>query len=478
MFIILLPYVLIVFEPYGQGLFSITMILGLVMIGYYVFGGLHKLTVNFIYGAITIIFLAVLPEPYQVAIALTSAAIFLVNPLQRFEKYLEKSLLPEEVHPIQINISGSYWPYFEYRKDMKEYYHLPQSKKLHTKKNYLRWRQFTTITLLFLATFLFINEIGSITNNLYDFKWDNFFVFYNVIWIYLMAFYAFKKGFTTVFRALVIGTIPIVIYLVLISNFDPLFKYITLGVVLVLSAVIIVTEVIKYYQRVSFDTYVYDDHELGMKVYANALFEPLVYNDTFVLSTEYRIRISVETFHKQLQTILIIANMKRILITAYAYSHQMLHLYADFHYLDRKKVDLFKTFLESQFKMAIPYEVVEDRHKVLYERKFFHRTPYIVARAKHLADLLKDVSGEVFIIITTIMYFESKQDLNAFNTHYQTTTLSDIKVDDYVSVKVDIPIVNTENMVEKTVLELLETMKQHQGKFVRILVYKLAKSDI
>jgi hypothetical protein len=151
----------------------------------------------------------------------------------------------------------------------------------------------------------------------------------------------------------------------------------------------------------------------------------------------------------------------------------MLYVFADFHYKKRKKVDLFKTFLESKFIMAIPYTLETDVHKFKYEQTFFHRLPYITARAKHLAQLLKDLSNEPIIIVTMIMYFESLKDVESFKLTYPILVLSDIHVTDYIAVKVDIPLNNNDYIITQEITKLYETMKSHQGNFVRILVSKL-----
>jgi hypothetical protein len=62
---ILLPIALILFELRGQGIFMIAAILTLVYVGFYVFGGVPKLIIAFIYGAVTFIFLFLLEEPYH-----------------------------------------------------------------------------------------------------------------------------------------------------------------------------------------------------------------------------------------------------------------------------------------------------------------------------------------------------------------------------------------------------------------------------
>ncbi|MGA0352007.1 MAG: hypothetical protein ACO3MF_04615 [Acholeplasmataceae bacterium] len=329
--------------------------------------------------------------------------------------------------------------------------------------------------MLFVATFLLIQQASSIANDLNAFQWNAFFNIYIVLWLYLMAYYAYKKGLTTVFRILVLGTIPIIMYAVILSSIVLYIKLIIVIVIGVISVGLMIYEGYQYYQRVSFDTFSYKDHEKQLTVYANSLFEPLIYNDTYILSATYRIKVSLNTFHKHFQSIIVYANFHRILITAYAYGHEMMYVFADFHYQDRKKIDQFKTFMESKFMMGIPYEFQQDRHKTLYEENFFHKDAYIIARAKHLAQYLKEISNESVIVISVIMYFNRLEDANQMENSHKITILSDIYVSDYITVKIDLPLVNNKHLIETSTQALLNEMREHQGHFVRILVSKIEK---
>lgn len=471
--IIMIPSAIIFFEPYGQGVFYVVFIFIMINIVYYIYGGLAKFFTYIIYFILTLIGFIYLDQTYQVSISLLAAFTIIVHPLQILETKLEKKMSKEFTNPILLNMRGSYWPYFQYREDMKSFYHLPQQKKLKTNKKYLLLRQLTTLSLLFLGLFVFLNNTSSVINDLERFNWNAFFEIYVVLWIFLMSYYAFKKGFTTVFRSLLLGVLPIVEYFIFQTYLELYIKLLLSFVFGVFAITIIIYEWKAYYQRVSFDTYAYDDDALKLKVYANALFEPLVYNDTYILSATYRLKISLDTFHKYFHDILVFTNFHRILLTAYAYGDEMLYVFADFHYQKRKTVDLFKTFLESKFIMAIPYSLETDVHKFKYEQKFFHRLPYIIARAKHLAQLLKTLSNETIIIVTMIMYFESRTHLESFSSKYSLLVLSDIHVTDYIACKVDIPMNNNDYIITQEITKLHETMKTHQGNFVRILVSKL-----
>lgn len=471
--IVMIPSAIIFFEPYGQGVFYVVFIFIIINIVYYIYGGFAKFFTYIIYFMFTLIGFIYFDESYQVLISLLAAFTMIVHPLHFLELHLEKKMSHEFTNPILLNMRGSYWPYFQYREDMKSFYHLPQQKKLKTNKKYLLLRQLTTLLLLFLGLFIFLNNTSSVINDLERFNWNAFFELYVVLWIFLMSYYAFKKGFTTVFRAFLLGVLPIVHYFIFETYFDFYVKLLLSAVFGTFALTIIIYEWKAYYQRVSFDSYAYNDEERQLKVYANALFEPLVYNDTYILSATYRLKISLNTFHKHFHDILVFANFHRFLLTAYAYGDEMLYVFADFHYRKRQKVDLFKTFMESKFIMAIPYTLETDLHKQIYEKNFFHRLPYIIARAKHLAQLLKTLSNESVIVATMIMYFESVSDLEKFQAFYQVLVLSDIHVSDYLAVKVDVPMNNNDYIIASEMTKLFETMRLHNGTFVRILISKL-----
>ena len=471
--LIIYPSLLLLLEPFGQGISTIVFLFIMTIIAFFVFSGLQKLIVYMIYISLTLFCLFIFPKDYQVIIALTSTFIMIVHPLNGLEQYISKRISVHFSNPIQIHFSGSYWPYFEYRKAMKDFYHMPQSKKLHQNKWYLLSRQFTTLLLLFIGIFIFINETSSIINNLDDFNLSRFISLYVVFWFILMSYYSFKKGFTTVIRSLMIGIFPIIIYAIMLVPFEYYVKLPFLAMISIVFILIIIFEYNRYFDRVTFDAFDYIDANSNLHVYANSLFESIIYNDTYILSAHYLIKISLKTFERHLHNILVYLNKKHIIMTAYAYGEEMLHVYADFHYKDRKKVDLLKTYLESLFVLGIPYEIVEDKHKNMYERRFYHQPSYISARARHLAHQLKDMSNENIIILTLLMYFDSKESLKAINNHYQFEYLENMSNEDYHTIKIDLPVINVSRIITETVENALSLMHDQNGQFIRIMVSKI-----
>ena len=121
-------------------------------------------------------------------------------------------------------------------------------------------------------------------------------------------------------------------------------KYILSGVALILGIATGVYEFIKLRARVIFEYYHYYDQDKQREVFANALFEPFVYNENYQISVVYQIAIALPQFQKKLQQVLIYANAKKFFITAYTYDKKFIKLYCEFHNEDELKVHKFLIF--------------------------------------------------------------------------------------------------------------------------------------
>ncbi len=468
--LITLPFVLIFLEAQEQGLFLIGLLIAIVYLAVFIFGSLPKLIIYSIYGVITSLFLYLLQE-FQIPIVMIATLFFVLNPLAQFESYLNSHMRDENVLPIHISVHGSRWPFYEYRQAMKNFYHLPQSRKLFTKKWYLRLRQF--LMLLFIAggIFLFINQINMIVNTLDDFNWNRFFTFYMVMLLFLLAWIIHLKGFTSMFRVLAIGLFPPIIYLVWISSFTDPLRYSFAGSLIIIALGISVWELIRLYQRVSYDSYEYYDVDRQVQVYANALFEPLVYNESYTLCADYRFKGTQKEFDRIFQDILIYANFFKFIIVAYAFGSKTVEVNAHFHYRDEKRVHKFKTYLESKLNRKLDIRYFHDFNKSEYEQQFFHKPAFIISRTQHLAELLTDLHITSKIIISFIVYFESLEDLEEMAKNYHLTPLNDLKVDQYLTARIDIQSINDDYVIETKVRDLLLSLMINAGTFVRVSVY-------
>ena len=138
------------------------------------------------------------------------------------------------------------------------------------------------------------------------------------------------------------------IFLVLISDFPDPIRYSFAGGTLIAFLVILGFELSKLYQRVAYDSYHYYDVDLQMEVYANALFEPLIYNESFTKCATFLIKVKPEDFQKQFHSILVYANYFRFIITAYTLEKQGITIHAHFHHKNEKRIEKFKTFFRKQ----------------------------------------------------------------------------------------------------------------------------------
>ena len=469
--IVLIPIAVLLFDLRDQGIFMIIMVITIVYVGVYVFGGVPKLIIYLIYGVITATILILSPQPYHLPIAIIGSLLFVLNPLSSFETHLEKVMNEEDVLPLRVSIRGSYWPFYSYQKEMKNFYHLPQARKLFTLKWYLHARQVITVALVTLGIIVFINNLSNIANSLDDFSWINFFNFYTVVIIFILAFFLYKKGFTSTIRTLVIAVFPPVIFLVLISDFPDPIRYSFAGGTLIAFLVILGFELSKLYQRVAYDSYHYYDVDLQMEVYANALFEPLIYNESFTKCATFLIKVKPEDFQKQFHSILVYANYFRFIITAYTLEKQGITIHAHFHHKNEKRIEKFKTFLESKFKNEVSVSQFDDPNKQQYEQKFFHRPDYIVARGLSLAGLLKELEIKTRIIVSMIVYFEHEEDLEEIQKIYSLLRLDDLSEDDYLTARIDVSLINVDYVIEAKIREMLLELLIHSGKFVRISVF-------
>jgi len=116
-------------------------------------------------------------------------------------------------------------------------------------------------------------------------------------------------------------------------------------------------------------------------------------------------------------------------------------------------------------------ELHDDPNKEIYEKTFFHHPDYIIARAQSLAELLKELGNKTKIIISFIVYFELDDELELFSKEFPVTHLDDLSEEDYLTVRIDIPSINVDYMIESKIREVLLGLLIHHGKFVRISVF-------
>lgn len=436
------------------------------------FAGIPKLLVAIIYGLLTLILLYFFPQ-YNLAIILIVSILFVLNPLSELETHFEKYYSNEGT--FLSNLTGSYQPFYEYRREVKNYYHLPQARKLHTKPRYVRRRQTVVILMSVLAVVLLIREIDKLMRILTQpFSIYSFFgSTYTVTLLIVLTVILYRKGFQSMLNVLTVSIFPPVAYTIFLTV-KPYSLAIGLGITFVLLGVAVaVIEYINYMRRVVYEYYHYYDNSKQEEVYANALFEPFVYNDYFYLSSKYTIKTEIHKFQKEFQSILVYSNFKRFFITAYTYNRRKkeVTIYTEFHYRDDKKVDKFNTYLESIFEDSISYQIVEDKDRVLYEKNFFHNDDYIVARTIYLAELLKTLEIKGNVIISLVAYFKDIENIITLSKSYSVTRIPSLDLEGVLTARIDAKVNNVDYLIEEKVRQILIELLVYQGKYIRVSVY-------
>ena len=145
-----------------QTIYALVSVLFLLYVALYLFGGLAKLIVFFVYGVLIAISLALLSERFSFAIIFIGTLLFVLNPLADLENYLNKTLDDQDIEPFKVTWLGKFETFYSYRREMKSHYHLPQVRKLYTKKWYQKARTITVIGFFAIDMFMLIFVVNDI----------------------------------------------------------------------------------------------------------------------------------------------------------------------------------------------------------------------------------------------------------------------------------------------------------------------------
>lgn len=454
-----------------QTIYALVSVLFLLYVALYLFGGLAKLIVFFIYGVSVAVVLALVPEKFSLIIMFIGTLVFVLNPLADFELYLADTLSDVEIEPIRIKVIGKYEPFYQYRKDMKEHFHLPQMRKLFTKSWYQKIRTLTVLLLFGIDVFILLfvaNDIAYFR----EISANNILGVYFLTIIFIMMILLHKKGFTTMMRVVRLSIfVPIVFILAYSSDIGIGMKWIFITVILVAGIALSIVEFIMYYMRVTYSAYQYYDKENNEMVYANALFEPLVYNEHTTQIGHYGLEVSLDTFQAHFQDLLVYANYHRFIITAYTHNKQYAYLFAEFNTNQTKRRTKFKEFLESTYKTHVGLREYDDKNRKFYENRFFHNHEYIVARALNLAHLLNELEIRGEVIISFIFYFDDEKKMALFQRKYTSRRVTELDQEGVYTLQTNIRCRNLDYLIEFAVRDVLLEAMRHNGTYVRIMLY-------
>ena len=124
--------------------------------------GMPRLVVYSIYWTILLGIGFSIKEDYRLMLILILTIIIVINPLSGFEHYLDKKLSLSATETFKFIRNGKYKTFYLYKKQMNDYFHLPQTRKLYTKPIYKFLRTFFVITLFTILIFLLIYTTNDI----------------------------------------------------------------------------------------------------------------------------------------------------------------------------------------------------------------------------------------------------------------------------------------------------------------------------
>lgn len=454
-----------------QTIYALVSVLFLLYVALYVFGGLAKLIVFFIYGVLIAVTLALIPDKFSLITMFIGTLVFVLNPLAEFETYLADTLSDAEIEPIRIKVIGKYEPFYEYRKEMKEHFHLPQMRKLFTKSWYQKVRTLTV--LLLFGTDIFI--LLFVANDIAYFKEisaNNILGIYFLTIIFIMMILLHKKGFTTMMRVVRLSIfVPIIFILAYSTDIGVGMKWIFISLILVAGIALSIAELVMYYMRVTYSAYKYYDKENSEMVYANALFEPLVYNEHTTQIGHYGLEVSLDTFQAHFNDLLIYANYHRFIITAYTHNKQYAYIFAEFNSSQTKRLVKFKNYLESTYKTHVGLREYDDKGRKFYEKRFFHNPEYIVARALNLAHLLNELEIRGEVIISLIFYFDDEKKMSSYQRTYASRRLTELDQEGVYTLQTNVRCRNLDYLIETAVRDILLEAMRNNGTYVRIMLY-------
>ena len=270
---------------------------------------------------------------------------------------------------------------------------------------------------------------------------------------------------------LTVSVFPPIAY-TLYVNITPTFLGITLGsVVVVIGLIVGFVQYYNFRSRIVYEYYHYFDQEKLLSVYANALFEPYVYDENFRLTTTFKFKTDLVEFNKSFHSIIVHADLNKFFISAYTVDKNEIEIFTDFHYKDEKKIIKYKNFLSEVFSTDINTKMVEDSSKELFEERFFHNRNYIIARTVYLANILKKLEIKSSVIISLTSYFKDLKEIVKMSEKYFVTRLPEFDLENVYLAKIDLRVVNVDYIIETKMQELLLDLLIRKGSFVRVSVF-------
>jgi hypothetical protein len=416
--------------------------------------------------------LATIFEDYLLGLMIVGTLLLITNPLDFLRKKIFKKLNIKNNVPLNINLYRSRWAIFEYRKLMKQYFHMPDTIRLFNSKTYKVLRQLTFLAILFLAILIFIYQMGRIVLQNFTLPFLAFRVFLSTM-LFLIAFILFKKGFLSTLRLLSVLIFPVLLFLILVVPSDlinDISRLILFSFMVICTLASFTYNLFLYFQRVLYNYYYYFDNDSKTEVYANSLFEPLVYNYCYTYFTKYSIKISREAFLKHFNELVVYANFKLFFIISYSFSNDCCYIFTATHYKEKYKINNFKKILDRKYNTNCGVYTVEDKDAKVFENMFFHKDEYIMSRAVSEAALYKSFTYKHKIIVSIVFYFTNYEKMNEYSISRNVMRLKEYEYSGNAVVKTSIIVENDDILIKKCVKNMLLDASLYDGHYVRIIV--------
>lgn len=429
----------------------------------YMLFGLPRLVIYFIY-SILLVPILILVKQYQLLLLSVYTITVVLNPLSFLEVILDKALPINQTETFGFIPNGKYKTFYKYRRAMKERYHLPQVKKLYTKPLYQFLRTSSVILLFSLLIFLLTFSARDIILG-EGLGFTNLLTVYTSFVLTMALMILYKSGFTSMLRVYKIFIFPAILFIIGYFDFN-IYMKVSLFFIIILAMIgVVSSEIYLYYSRVLYDSYTYNDLNNNQKVYANALYEPFIYNEDKLSSYKYMIKTTKDDFNKEFHNLLVYFNLNKVILTAYVIKENYVNLYIETYNL--KIAKKIKNKLDNIFNVKVIKRVIKDQD--YYEKSFLHNHEYIISRAKSLAHLLKDLNINQPVIISTNMYFKNLVDANIIMNKYNSKVVE--QKEDYISIETYLKVQNQDFLIETALRGLLLDMLVHSGVFIRVMVY-------
>lgn len=447
-----------------HGIIDSLFLFGLVYNIIFLWFGVPRLIVYLIYGLFMIPILFFSSQSYHLLLIFIFTIIVVLNPLASFEQFLDTTLTDSVTKTFDYTPPGKYNLFYKYREQMKNQYHLPQMQKIYTRPTYRYVR--TTSLLLLFSSLIFLLLFSSSDIIFFEgLDTRSTVTLYLAVLITIALVVLYKKGFSSMSRVFKIGVFPPIIFLLYIWDVNNIAKVISLVGLSVGMIAVIIREIIGNYSRVVYSSYKYKDQKTGEKVWANALYEPFVYNSANRKSILFEFELPEELFNKHFKSLLIRTNLFKTIITAYTVKKGKINLFIE--YYKKKDKQRVQKAIENIYNVEIlTKKLVDEKY---YEKKFLHNHEYIIARALSLSHLLIELEIKEPVIISVSMNFKTKEEAGLLAKKYQTQLLDE--TESYCLVESSIRVRNVDYLIETELRSLLLEMLINRGTFVRVMVY-------